>query len=204
MTTEHLLQRYNCGPVKLAGGDNALYERHLTFDQVIPVESASMRDKFEAIARSTRDVLSQRWLKTEQTYQERNAKRVYYLSLEFLMGRALANNIINLMLDLQQSLGLAFLFVSHDMAVVERVSHRVAVMYLGEIVEIGPRSAIFGNPQHDYTKKLMAAVPVPDPDRRHQKRKAIVEELRSPIRPVEYEADRREYRTVSPGHLVIA
>ena len=99
MTTEHLLQRYNCGPVKLAGGDNALYERHLTFDQVIPVESASMRDKFEAIARSTRDVLSQRWLKTEQTYQERNAKRVYYLSLEFLMGRALANNIINLMLD---------------------------------------------------------------------------------------------------------
>ncbi|EPE95025.1 ABC transporter ATP-binding protein [Rhizobium grahamii] len=112
--------------------------------------------------------------------------------------------VINLMLDLQQSLGLAFLFISHDMAVVERVSHRVAVMYLGEIVEIGPRSAIFGNPQHDYTKKLMAAVPVPTPDRRHQKRKAIVEELRSPIRPVEYEADRREYRTVSPGHLVIA
>src|SRR5881409_684340 len=99
MTTEHLLQRYNCGPVKLAGGDNALYERHLTFDQVIPVASASTRDKFEAIARSIRDVLSQRWLKTEQTYQERNAKRVYYLSLEFLMGRALANNIINLRLD---------------------------------------------------------------------------------------------------------
>ena len=99
MTTEHLLQRYNCGPVKLAGGDNALYERHLTFDQVIPVVSASMRDKFEAIARSIRDVLSQRWLKTEQTYQEHNAKRVYYLSLEFLMGRALANNILNLRLD---------------------------------------------------------------------------------------------------------
>jgi len=112
--------------------------------------------------------------------------------------------VINLMLDLQQSLDLAFLFISHDMAVVERVSHRVAVMYLGEIVEIGPRAAIFGNPQHEYTRKLMAAVPVPDPDRRHQKRKAIVEELKSPIRPVEYEADRREYRTVSPGHLVIA
>ncbi len=94
-----LLARYNCGPVKFTGGENALYERHLTFDQVIPVACASARDKFEAIARSIRDVLSQRWLKTEQTYWERNAKRVYYLSLEFLMGRALANNLTNLMLD---------------------------------------------------------------------------------------------------------
>src|SRR5215472_18328993 len=94
-----LLRRYNCGPVKFSGEDNALYERHLTFDQVIPVKSASPRDKFEAIAHSVRDVLSQRWLKTEQTYQEKNAKRVYYLSLEFLMGRSLANNVTNLMLD---------------------------------------------------------------------------------------------------------
>ena len=70
------------------------------------------------------------------------------------------------MLDLQAELGLAYLFISHDMAVVERVSHRVAVMYLGEIVEIGPRAALFGNPQHPYTKRLMAAVPVPDPARR--------------------------------------
>jgi len=99
MTQDQLLARYNCGPVKFTGGENALYERHLTFDQVIPLNSASSRDKFEAIARSVRDVLSQRWLKTEQTYQERNAKRVYYLSLEFLMGRALANNMTNLMLD---------------------------------------------------------------------------------------------------------
>ncbi|ERM03138.1 microcin C ABC transporter ATP-binding protein YejF [Brucella intermedia 229E] len=68
--------------------------------------------------------------------------------------------VINLMLDLQESLDLAFLFISHDMAVVERVSHRVAVMYLGEIVEIGPRSSVFENPQHDYTRKLMAAVPI--------------------------------------------
>jgi starch phosphorylase len=96
---ETMLERYNCGPVKFSGGGNALYERHLTFDQVIPVSAATQRDKFEAIAHSIRDVLSQRWLKTEQTYQERNAKRVYYLSLEFLMGRALANNITNLMLD---------------------------------------------------------------------------------------------------------
>jgi len=64
--------------------------------------------------------------------------------------------VINLMLDLQQNLDLAFLFISHDMAVVERVSHRVAVMYRGEIVEIGPRAAVFGNPQHEYSKKLMA------------------------------------------------
>ena len=96
---ENLLARFNCGPVTFSGGDNALYERHLTFDQVIPVKAATPRDKFEAVAHSIRDVLSQRWLQTEQTYRERNAKRVYYLSLEFLMGRALANNITNLMLD---------------------------------------------------------------------------------------------------------
>ena len=110
--------------------------------------------------------------------------------------------VINLMLDLQQNLNLAFLFISHDMAVVERVSHRVAVMYLGEIVEIGPRAAVFGNPQHDYTKKLMSAVPVPDPDRRREKRMAANDELKSPIRPVGYVVKPREYREVSPGHLV--
>src|SRR5215469_8284582 len=97
--SEALLARYNCGPVAFTGGENALYERHLTFDQVIPVKSASLRDKFEAISHSVRDVLSQRWLKTEQTYLERNPKRVYYLSLEFLIGRSLANNMTNMMLD---------------------------------------------------------------------------------------------------------
>jgi starch phosphorylase len=99
MPQENLLDRFNCGPVKFSGTDNALYERHLTFDQVLPMAKVMPRDKFEAVAHSVRDVLSQRWLKTEQTYQQRNAKRVYYLSLEFLMGRALANNITNLMLD---------------------------------------------------------------------------------------------------------
>lgn len=93
------LERYNCGPIRFSGDHNALYERHLTFDQVLPVAAATPRDKFEAVARSVRDVLSQRWLKTEQTYQERNVKRVYYLSLEFLMGRALANNATNLLLE---------------------------------------------------------------------------------------------------------
>jgi len=96
---ESLLARFNCGQMKFSGGDNALYERHLTFDQVISPSEVTPRASFEAIARSVRDVLSQRWLQTEQTYRSRNAKRVYYLSLEFLMGRALANNITNLMLD---------------------------------------------------------------------------------------------------------
>ena len=110
--------------------------------------------------------------------------------------------VINLMLDLQQSLNLAFLFISHDMAVVERVSHRVAVMYLGEIVEIGPRAAVFGNPQHDYTRRLLAAVPVPDPDRRHEKRMSAADELKSPIRAPDYQVPLRQFREVSGGHLV--
>lgn len=92
--------------------------------------------------------------------------------------------IVNLMLDLQRELGIAFLFISHDMAVVERVSHRVAVMYLGQIVEIGPRRAIFENPQHPYTKKLMAAVPIADPARRHLRREPMSDEIPSPIRAV--------------------
>ncbi|WP_113326077.1 ABC transporter ATP-binding protein [Agrobacterium cavarae] len=110
--------------------------------------------------------------------------------------------VCNLLLDLQQSLNLAFLFISHDMAVVERVSHRVAVMYLGEIVEIGPRAAVFDNPQHPYTKKLMSAVPVPDPSRRYIRRNMATDEIKSPIRPVGYVPPPRHYREVSAGHLV--
>jgi starch phosphorylase len=98
-TKQSLLTRYDCGPVKLSGESNAFYERHIAFDQVVAETGTSPRDKFEAIARSVRDVLSQRWLKTEETYRQRNAKRVYYLSMEFLLGRALANNISNLRLD---------------------------------------------------------------------------------------------------------
>ena len=110
--------------------------------------------------------------------------------------------VCNLLLDLQQKMNLAYLFISHDMAVVERVSHRVAVMYLGEIVEIGPRAAVFENPQHAYTKKLMAAVPVPDPSRRRLRRDMPAEELHSPFRPAGYVPPPRSYREVSDGHLV--
>ena len=110
--------------------------------------------------------------------------------------------VCNLLMDLQEEFNLAFLFISHDMAVVERISHRVAVMYLGEIVEIGPRAAIFDNPQHDYTKKLMAAVPVPNPARRGLRRSAAVDELKSPVRPIGYEPPPRAYREVAAGHFV--
>jgi peptide/nickel transport system ATP-binding protein len=110
--------------------------------------------------------------------------------------------VCNLMLDLQQNLDIAFLFISHDMAVVERVSHRVAVMYLGEIVEIGPRASVFENPQHPYTKKLMSAVPVPDPARRGIRRGISNDELKSPVRGIDYQPPVREYREVSEGHLV--
>ena len=94
-----LAARYGCGPVHFSGTDEALYERHLLFDSGVEVSEATARDRFEAIARSVRDVLSQRWLLTEKTYQERNPKRLYYLSMEFLIGRSLANNVTNLLLS---------------------------------------------------------------------------------------------------------
>ncbi|MBD3845139.1 peptide/nickel transport system ATP-binding protein [Bosea sp. OAE752] len=111
--------------------------------------------------------------------------------------------VVNLMLDLQARMGLGYLFISHDMAVVERVSHRVAVMYLGEIVEIGPRVSIFENPQHPYTKRLLAAVPVADPARRLIKRPVSNDEIKSPVRAPDYEPPVRQYREVSPGHAVM-
>lgn len=110
--------------------------------------------------------------------------------------------VVNLMLELQERLKLGYLFISHDMAVVERVSHRVAVMYLGEIVEIGPRAEIFGNPQHPYTKRLLAAVPIADPKRRHLRRVADNEEIRSPIRAANYMPPQRQYHEPTPGHIV--
>ena len=110
--------------------------------------------------------------------------------------------VINLMLELQAELGLAYLFISHDLAVVERISHRIAVMYLGEIVEIGPRAEILGNPQHAYTRRLISAVPVPDPRYRDRMRVAEDTESRGIVRPVGFDAPSRRYHEVSPGHLV--
>ena len=88
------------------------------------------------------------------------------------------------------------------MAAVERVSHRIAVMYLGEIVEIGPRAAIIDNPQHPYTRKLLSAVPVADPTRRPARRPLAVDDIISPIRPADYQPPARQWRNVTSDHLV--
>ncbi|MDQ2079776.1 dipeptide ABC transporter ATP-binding protein [Xanthobacteraceae bacterium Astr-EGSB] len=110
--------------------------------------------------------------------------------------------IVNLLMELQRELGIAYLFISHDMSVVERISHRVAVMYLGQIVEIGPRRAIFENPQHPYTRKLLAAVPVADPTRRRGRHELTAEDLPSPIRAIGDEPLTAPLVPVSPGHFV--
>ncbi len=98
---DQILKRYQCGPVRFAGESNALYERHLVFDYIDDPAKAGLRDRFEALARSVRDVLSQRWLKTAQTHDRANPKRVYYLSMEYLIGRSLMNNVSNLLMDPQ-------------------------------------------------------------------------------------------------------
>ncbi|HZQ59880.1 MAG TPA: dipeptide ABC transporter ATP-binding protein [Casimicrobiaceae bacterium] len=110
--------------------------------------------------------------------------------------------VVNLLIDLQAQLGLGYLFISHDMAVVERVSHRVAVMYLGQIVEIGPRRAIFENPQHPYTRKLIAAVPVADPARRHRQLELSSDEVPTPIRAVGDDPLVAPLVAVGPDHFV--
>ncbi|WP_342321384.1 glutathione ABC transporter ATP-binding protein GsiA [Kosakonia sp. BYX6] len=110
--------------------------------------------------------------------------------------------IINLLLDLQRELGIAFLFISHDMAVVERISHRVAVMYLGQIVEIGPRRAVFENPQHPYTRKLMSAVPVADPAHQPAQRVLLSDDMPSNIRKRGESMQRVQLQNVGPGHFV--
>lgn len=110
--------------------------------------------------------------------------------------------VVNLMMDLQQRFGMAWLFISHDMAVVERISHRVAVMYLGQIVETGIRRSIFEEPMHSYTQRLLSASPVPDPEIRRIKRPLITGEIPSPIRSVNNPPKRNLLTEVYPGHFV--
>jgi len=111
--------------------------------------------------------------------------------------------VLNLMMELQVDLGLSFLFISHDMAVVERVSHDVGVMYLGRLVEIGPRQAIFRNPQHPYTQDLLKAVPIADPDKRKSERDLNFKPLPSPIHDLTHDPAPSEYKEVAKDHYVL-
>src|SRR6266849_8193380 len=95
----NLLEQYGCGPIQFSGNNDALYERHLLFDDIIAPAAAGPREQFEAAARSARDILSQRWVLTESTYDSQNPKRIYYLSMEFLIGRSLTNNRTNLLIN---------------------------------------------------------------------------------------------------------
>ena len=111
--------------------------------------------------------------------------------------------VLNLMMELQVDLGVSFLFISHDMAVVERVSHDVGVMYLGRLVEIGPRPSIFRNPQHPYTQDLLKAVPIADPDKRKSERDLNFKPLPSPIHDLTHEPAPSEYKEVAKNHYVL-
>lgn len=110
--------------------------------------------------------------------------------------------VINLLLDLQRELKLAYLSISHDIAVVERVSHRIAVMYLGEIVEIGPRRTILDHPLHPYTQKLIAAAPIPDPAARRARAGLMSDELKSPVRTLDWISDPRPLVQHGEDHWV--
>ena len=111
--------------------------------------------------------------------------------------------VLNLMMDLQAELGLSYLFISHDMAVVERVSHNVGVMYLGRIVELGSRARVFENPQHPYTQALMKAVPIADPRKRKEEKDLNFKPIPSPIHPINYKPEPSNYTEVEPGHFVL-
>ncbi|WP_323777119.1 ABC transporter ATP-binding protein [Leisingera sp.] len=111
--------------------------------------------------------------------------------------------VLNLMMELQAELGLSFLFISHDMAVVERVSHQVGVMYLGRIVELGPRERVFENPLHAYTQALMKAVPIADPRQRKSEKELNFKPIPSPIHEVGYQPEPSEYLELEPGHFVL-
>jgi peptide/nickel transport system ATP-binding protein len=110
--------------------------------------------------------------------------------------------VLDLLQELQAELGISYLFITHDMAVVERISHRVAVMYLGQIVEMGTRAQVFEDPRHAYTRRLLAAVPIPDPSRRRAPSSIPEGEVPDSIHPIGYTPQRRPLRDVGSGHLV--
>jgi ABC-type glutathione transport system ATPase component len=111
--------------------------------------------------------------------------------------------VLNLLAELQADLGLSFLFISHDIAVVERISHYVGVMYLGRLVEVGPRPAVFEDARHPYTKTLMAAVPAADPRRRRIHEAPSAKPLASPIFPLGHKPEPSNYDEVTQGHFVL-
>jgi peptide/nickel transport system ATP-binding protein len=111
-------------------------------------------------------------------------------------------HVLDLLQELQAEMGISYLFISHDMAVVERISHRVAVMYLGQIVEMGTRAQLFEDPRHAYTRKLLAAVPIPDPARRRADLPVPEGDVPSAIHPIGYVPERRVLQDVGDGHLV--
>jgi glutathione transport system ATP-binding protein len=110
--------------------------------------------------------------------------------------------VVNLMMELQEEFGLSYLFISHDMAVIERVCHRVAVMYLGEIVEVGTRRQVFENPKHPYTKKLMKAVPIADPKLRKKELNLMTDEIPSLVKPIGYEPEKIDLIKVEDDHFI--
>lgn len=110
--------------------------------------------------------------------------------------------VVNLMMELQEEMGLSYIFISHDMGVVERISHRVAVMYLGQIVEMGSRRAVLGNPLHPYTQKLLSAVPIADPQERNLLKLRNLSDLPSPVRKVGDDPVIEPLVEVEPGHFV--
>jgi ABC-type oligopeptide transport system ATPase subunit len=111
--------------------------------------------------------------------------------------------VLNLMMELQEDLGLSYLFISHDMAVVERIAHHVGVMYLGRIVEIGPRALVFDNPTHAYTQSLLSAVPIADPTKRRFTDDLKFKPISSPIFPLGHQPAKSIYAEVAPGHYVL-
>jgi len=109
---------------------------------------------------------------------------------------------MDLIVSLNRRLGMGVILITHDLSVVAETCSRVAVMYLGQIVEIGPRRAVFENPQHAYTRKLMAAVPVADPTRRNRNRPLLTGEIPSPIRAVGDEPHVQALVQVGADHFV--